>query len=404
MPRSGGRAILDWLAAERPAMVALLTGLASLESPTGDARATGLALDRLADEFSRIGFSVRRVRGRQTGGLLTARPARRPPRLPLQLLVGHCDTVWPVGTTTRMPVEVAGDHVRGPGVFDMKGGLVQMIFALRALREIGCELPATPVAIVNSDEEAGSPESKRHMIRFARRAVRAFVLEPAFGPEGRLKTARKAVGEFEIVVRGRAAHAGLNPQEGASAVLELSHQVQRLFSMNDPARGVSVNVGTVDGGMSANVVAPEMRALVDVRVPTLALASSVEAAIRGLEPVDPRTSIGISGGFHHPPLEPRPRNRALWQSALTLGREIGLALEEASVGGASDGNTISRYTATLDGLGAVGDGAHASHEYVDASRLPERAALLALLLAAPITDPDRSGEQPAAAGTWESTR
>jgi glutamate carboxypeptidase len=384
------RQVLEYLSAERPAMVALLTDLASLESPTNDPRATGQVLDRLADEFSRSEFSVRRIRGRQTAGLLTARPARRRRHMPLQLLVGHCDTVWPVGTTSQMPVEVVDDHVRGPGVFDMKGGLVQMIFALRALREVGCELPATPVALVNTDEEMGSLESKPYMVQFARRAIRAFVLEPAFGIEGRLKTARKAVGQFEIVIRGRAAHAGLNPTEGVSAVLELSHQIQRLFSMNDPARGVSVNVGTIDGGMRSNVVAPEVRAQVDVRAPTLAAASGVEAAIRGLQRVDPQTTIEVTGGFSHPPLEQRPRNRALWHLAQTLGRQIGMELDEASVGGASDGNTISEYTATLDGLGAVGDGAHASHEYVQASRLPERAALVALLLAAPLHDPERS--------------
>jgi glutamate carboxypeptidase len=392
MATPSSQAILDYLSAERPAMVALLTDLASLESPTSDPRATGHVLDRLSEEFHRSEFSVRRIRGHHTAGLLMARPSRRRRRMPLQLVVGHCDTVWPVGTTSQMPVEVVDDHVRGPGVFDMKGGLVQMIFALRALRKVGCELPATPVALVNSDEETGSPESKRHMVRLARRAVRAFVLEPAFGLEGRLKTARKAVGEFEIVIRGRAAHAGLNPTEGASAVLELSHQIQRLFLMNDPAQGVSVNVGTIDGGMSPNVVAPEVRARVDVRAPTFELASRIEAAIRGLQPVDPQTSIEITGGFNHPPLERRPRNRALWQLARTIGRQIGVELDEASVGGASDGNTISAYTATLDGLGAVGDGAHALHEYAWASRLPERAALVALLLAAPIDDPERSRE------------
>ena len=396
------QAILEYLSAEQPAMVALLTDLVSLESPTGDPRAAGRVLDRLSDELRRNEFSVRRIGGRHSAGLLLARPARRRRHMPLQLLIGHGDTVWPMGTTSRMPVEVVDDHVRGPGVFDMKGGLVQMIFALRALHEVGCELPATPVALVNTDEEAGSPESKPYMIRLARRAVRAFVLEPAFGLDGRLKTSRKAVGEFEIVIRGRAAHAGLNPAEGVSAVLELSHQIQRLFSMNDPAQGVSVNVGTIDGGMSSNVVAPEVRARVDVRVPTLESASRIEAAIRGLQPVDPQTSIDVSGGFNHPPLDRRPRNRALWHLARSLGRQIGMELEEAAVGGASDGNTISKYTATLDGLGAVGDGAHASHEYVQASKLPERAALVALLLAAPIDDPERSAD-PTATDTCEDS-
>lgn len=382
-------AILAHLRNERPAMVRLLTELAALESPTDDAAAVGRALDRLAAEFVASGMAVRRVPGRRTAGVLLARPAVRVRRQPLQLLVGHCDTVWPVGTRQAMPVCVVDDQVRGPGVFDMKAGLVQMIFALRALAAVGCPLPATPVAIVTSDEETGSAESTPLTIRLARRAARAYVLEPAYGVTGRLKTGRKAVGEFEIKVYGRAAHAGLSPGEGTSAVLELSHQIQRLFALNDPARGISVNVGTIDGGLRPNVVAPEVRAMVDVRVPTRADAEEIEAAIRGLTPIDSNSSIHVSGGFGQPPLEPVARNRALWELARSLGRRVGLDLEEATVGGASDGNTISQYTATLDGLGAVGDGAHAAHEYVLTSTLSERAALVALLVAAPLSAVER---------------
>ena len=377
--------ILAHLRGERPAMVRLLTELAALESPTDNPRAVGRVLDRLSVEFAVSGMAVRRVRGRNSAGVLLARPAARTRGRPLQLLVGHCDTVWPVGTQQTMPVQLVDDQVRGPGVFDMKGGLVQMIFALRALAAVECPLPATPVALVTSDEETGSVESKSLTIRLARRASRAYVLEPAYELTGKLKTGRKGVGEFEIVVRGRAAHAGLSPGEGTSAVLELSHQIQRLFALNDPARGISVNVGTIDGGLRPNVVAPEVRAKVDVRVPTRDDAEEVEAAIRALTPVDPKSTIHVSGGFGHPPLEAVPRNRKLWQLAQSLGRQLGLHLEQATVGGASDGNTISQYTATLDGLGAVGDGAHAAHEYVLASTLSERAALVALLLAAPLS-------------------
>jgi glutamate carboxypeptidase len=376
--------ILGFLRAQQGRMVSLLTELAALESPTDDPRATARVLDRLAEELARTSLTVRWLRGRASAGLLVAHPVARVRRKPLQLLVGHCDTVWPVGTDREMPVQVVEDQIRGPGVFDMKGGLVQMIFALRALRELQCDLPVTPVVLINSDEETGSADSRRITVRLARRAARAFVLEPAYGTSGKLKTSRKAVGEFEVVVRGRAAHAGLSPGEGTSAVLELSHQIQRLFAMNDPSHGISVNVGTIDGGVGPNVVAPEVRARVDVRVRTLADAARVESAIRALTPVDQKSSIHISGSFGHPPLEPLPRNRALWELARSLGQRIGIDLEEAAVGGASDGNIISQYTATLDGLGAVGDGAHAAHEYVLASKLSERAALVALLLAAPL--------------------
>jgi glutamate carboxypeptidase len=365
-------------------MVALLVDLARLESPTDDPSSTARVLDRLELEFERSRMNVRRVIGTRTAGVLISTPAKRLKGRPLQLLVGHCDTVWPVGTSEHMPVEVVEHQIRGPGVFDMKGGLVQMIFALRALSALGLNVPATPVALVNSDEESGSPESRRTSIRLARRAARAFVLEPAFGPRGRLKTARKAVGEFEIVIRGRAAHAGLDPGAGSSAVLELSHQIQQLFALNDPARGVTVNVGTVEGGVRSNVVAPEVRARVDVRVPSTADVVRLDGMLRNLRPVDPGTTIQVSGGFKHPPLEPVPRNQSLWRTAQRVGRDLGLELEDAAVGGASDGNTISQHTATLDGLGPVGDGAHAAHEYIIASTLQERTALVALLLAAPL--------------------
>jgi glutamate carboxypeptidase len=377
-------AIVGFLREQRASMVALLQELAALESPTDDPQATARVLDRLAHELVASGLIVRRRRGRTSAGQVVAHPASRARHKPLQLLVGHCDTVWPVGTAREMPVQVVGDEIRGPGVFDMKAGLVQMIFALRALREVRCDPPATPVVMINSDEETGSADSQRVTVRLARRAVRAFVLEPAYGPSGKLKTSRKAVGEFEVVIHGRAAHAGLSPGEGTSAVLELSHQIQRLFALSDPVAGISVNVGTIDGGVGPNVVAPEVRARVDVRARTLADAARVESAIRSLTPVDPKTSIHISGGFGHPPLEPGPRNRALWELASSLAQQMGIDLEEASVGGASDGNIISQHTATLDGLGAVGDGAHAPHEYVLASKLSERAALVALLLAAPL--------------------
>jgi glutamate carboxypeptidase len=279
-----------------------------------------------------------------------------------------------------MPVREEGGRLHGPGTYDMKAGLVQMLFALRALREHGLE-PISPVALlINTDEEIGSPESREHIEHLARSASRAFVLEPSFGPAGSLKTARKGAGEFVVTVRGRASHAGIDPGEGVSAILELSHQIQRLFALNDPERGVTVNVGTIDGGLRPNVVAPRAAAMVDVRVRTREDAERVEAAIRRLEPVQEGASIAIEGGFRRPPLERTARNRALWEAARAAAKTLGIPLEEAAVGGASDGNFTSRYAATLDGLGGVGDGAHAAHEHVLVARLPERAALLATLL------------------------
>jgi glutamate carboxypeptidase len=379
------RQIVDYLRAARPGMVELLHRLALAESPSDNPAAVAPVLAMLTAELERVGLAVRRFRGRVSAGTLYARPRPRVARRPLQLLVGHCDTVWPVGTVGRMPVRVEGETLRGPGVFDMKGGLVQMLYALRAVRELGLRPAADSVVVINSDEEVGSPDSTPLIGRLARRAVRAFILEPAFGRAGKLKTARKASGGFTVTVTGRAAHAGINPEEGASAILEMSHQVQKLFALNDAARGITVNVGTIDGGLRANVVAAEVRATVDVRVRTRADAAAVEAAIRGLRPVNPQTTIRVEGGIAQPPMEPVPRNQALWRLAQNLGRRLGLELDQAAVGGASDGNTTSQYTATLDGLGAVGDGAHAAHEQALIPQMVERSALLVLLLLAPLS-------------------
>jgi glutamate carboxypeptidase len=210
--------------------------------------------------------------------VLYARPQARPRGAPFQLLIGHSDTVWPHGTLAAMPVRREGSRLAGPGVFDMKGGLVVMLYALRALRELGLQPALSPVVLVNSDEEIGSPESTRHIQRLARAAARVFVLEPGFGPQGALKTARKGVLRFDVLVQGKSAHAGLAPQEGVSAILELSHIVQQLFALNDWEHGVSVNVGEINGGTRPNVIAHEARAVVDVRVPTVADAERISAA------------------------------------------------------------------------------------------------------------------------------
>ncbi len=364
----------------RTPMLDLLQQLARMESPSHDAAAQLPVMERLSDELNALEFATWMRPGRSSGGFLYARPAERKRDRPLQLLLGHCDTVWPKGTLKRMPVSVRNGQVAGPGVYDMKGGLTQIIFALRLLREVGVELRVTPVVLINSDEEIGSHESQVMIRRLARIVDRTYVLEPSLGPDGKLKTARKGGGRFTVVVRGKAAHAGLDPEKGASAIVELAHVIQQLHALNDYERGISVNVGQIDGGIRPNVVAPESTAIVDVRVPTHADAARIEAHIKALKPQTPGVALEIKGGIGRPPMEPTPRNRRLWRAARDAGSQLGLRLKEGTAGGGSDGNTTSLFTATLDGLGAVGDGAHATHEHLLAHGLVERTALLAMLL------------------------
>jgi glutamate carboxypeptidase len=282
-----------------------------------------------------------------------------------------------------MPVVAENGVLKGPGVFDMKGGVTQILFALQTLQALGLEPTVTPVVLFTSDEEIGSYESRTHIERLARVADRALVLEPALGRAGKIKTARKGSGDFEIIVKGKAAHAGLAPEEGASAILELTYVVQKLFALNEPASGVTVNVGTLDGGIRTNIVAPESRITVDVRAPTAADARRLDEAIRSLQPTTPGVTLEIHGEIDRPPLERTPRNQALWHRYQALGRLLDIELAEGLSGGASDGNFTSRYTATLDGLGPVGDGAHAYHEHLDVEKTIERCILLTLLLLTP---------------------
>jgi len=385
MTATPAAALLSHLRARQGEMVALLADLARLESPSHDAAAQGPVLDRLAAELAACGLAVRRLAGRTSGGQLWATPPRRAEqqRSPAQLLLGHCDTVWPRGTLARLPVAERDGALTGPGVFDMKGGLVQGVFALRALAELGLAPPLSPVFFINSDEEVGSADSVVRLLRIARAVRRIFVLEPALGPEGRLKTRRKGSLRFDVRVCGVEAHSGLDPDKGASAVRELADVVGRLYQLADPGRGTSVNVGVIEGGTRRNVVAAAARAEVDVRVLTAADAAAVERAVRGLQARTPGTRLEVTGGMDRPPLEATPGNRGLWEAAQRAAAELGIALGEGTAGGASDGSLTSPFTPTLDGLGAVGDGAHALHEHVRVDRLPERSALLALLLLQP---------------------
>jgi len=375
--------ILERVRARRDRFVRLLSRLARAESPTFHPELVARTHSIMHRNLDAVGFAVEILNGPRTGGHLLAQPRDRVRDRPFQLLLGHCDTVWPEDTISEMPVVVDENRLSGPGVFDMKAGLAMMVMALEVIEELGLDPPLTPVVFINSDEEEGSTESWHRIEHLARRAARVYVLEPALGPDGRIKSARKGTGHFDVMVEGRASHAGLDPEKGVSAILELSHVIQKLFSLNDPSRGVSVNVGTVAGGLRSNVIAPESRASVDVRVPTWEDASRIQGAIREISGSHGEVRVTITGEIDRGPMEATPRNQALWRLAQEAAEQLDIPLKQAVAGGASDGNITSQFTATLDGLGAVGAGAHATHEHIDIDRTLDRCALLVMLMMSP---------------------
>lgn len=369
----------------------LLEKLSRLESPSTVKESQPPVLKLISMALWETGYEARHYPGKNTGGFLLASPVARRKGRPLQLLLGHSDTVWPLNTVQEMPVGVKDGKMYGPGVYDMKAGIVQIIYALKTIRELRLNYTVTPVVLINTDEEIGSHESRAAIRRLAAIADRAFVLEPSLGPSGRLKTTRKGIGRFNITVKGKAAHAGLEPGKGASAIVALSEVIQQLFKLNNPERGISVNVGMIEGGISPNVVAPESKAVVDVRVPTQKEATEITEKIQNLKSADPDITIEVSGKIGRPPMEATPRNLRLWNQAKKAASALNIPISQAQAGGGSDGNITSLYTATLDGLGAVGSGAHAIHENVALDKMPERTALLTLLLLSePVTSRNRN--------------
>lgn len=372
--------ILRHLESEIDLMKNFLRELVLMESPSANLQALEQIMKFIESEFKELGYYTLRVPGKETGGYLYARPQNRKKKIPIQLLIGHCDTVWELNSLKKMPVHEEEGKFMGPGIYDMKAGLTEILFSLRCLRDLKLSHEVMPVVLINADEEIGSRESTPAIERLASIANRAFILEPPLGLEGKLKTARKGIGKFIIKVQGRAAHAGLDPEKGVNAIVELSNQVQKLFAMNDPEKGISVNVGKIQGGTSANVVASESSAVVDVRVYNQADADYITEKILSLKPTHKEVSLRIEGGIRRIPMEKTERNQDLWKRAKAGGKLLNLELEESTAGGGSDGNTTSLYTATLDGLGATGDGAHAEHEFIFVEKLPERTALLTILL------------------------
>jgi glutamate carboxypeptidase len=368
----------DFCRTERDWLLDTIETLVRLESPTTDKAAVDRCGAELTARLGAIGGRVTPLTRTDRGNHLLAEFGCGSSQI---LLLGHFDTVWPVGQIDRMPLTRSNGRLHGPGVFDMKAGVALGMLATRALVETGAALRHRIVMLWTTDEEVGSATSRQAIEDEARRSDAVLVLEPSL-PGGAVKTSRKGCGRYEIVVRGVAAHAGIEPQKGASAVQELAHQILRVNALQDLSRGLSVNVVQVTGGLRSNVIPDEAHAIVDVRAPSAAAAAELEAAFRALAPVDPRTTIEVHGGFDRPPLERSAEVGRLYSQARDVARELGHDLAEGGTGGGSDGNfTAAIGVPTLDGLGAIGDGAHALHEHVDIESLPDRAALIAGLIA-----------------------
>ena len=375
--------VLDYVLDRQTAFTSLTRDLVEAESPSAHPETHDDVRRILRLALASVGYESREAGAPGAPRHVYARPAYRRRGRPSQLVVGHFDTVWPVGTLEERPFRIDGNVIHGPGSFDMKAGLAQLVIALRAIRDLRLETPVIPVIFVNADEEIGSRSSTRYISLLAQHAERAFVLEPALGERGDIKTARKGIGRFTVTVYGKAAHAGLDPEAGASAILELSHVIQKLFALNDVERGITVNVGNVDGGVQPNVIAPHSKAIVDVRVPTIDAGNEIESIIHSIKPTNPDVRLHIEGHIGRPSMEATPRNQKLWEQVRSTGEELGIELHAARAGGGSDGNTTSQFTETVDGLGAVGAGAHAIHEHLLVDKTLERAALLTMLLTSP---------------------
>jgi glutamate carboxypeptidase len=370
-----------WLVDRQRDMVEQVRELVVRESPTHDKQACDALCDYLAQQFGALGGRVKVNRQPKAGNHLQVEFTGPHGRKPL-LLLGHYDTVYDLGTLSTMQWREQDGRLYGPGVFDMKSGIAQIMFALHALQEIKGGL-ARPVKVwLVSDEEEGSDSSRALTEKLASQCEAVLVCEPA-GPGGALKTARKGVGDFRIKVTGQASHAGLDFEKGQSAILELSHQIQAVSRLTDLKRGITLNVGVIRGGTRTNVVAAEAIAEVDLRIARKSDGPVMERKVKSLRPVNPRCHLEIDGGVNRPPLERNKQVAALFHVAQKIAIELGFHVDEIAVGGGSDGNfTGGLGIPTLDGLGAVGEGAHAPHESVVAAELPRRAALLAGLIEA----------------------
>ena len=366
-----------------PQMLATLRQFVKAESPSLEKAAADRCCGLIAEGWRKYDVRVERFAQKHRGDHLRISYGPGKARPAGQLLVlGHYDTVYSSGMLRKMPFRISRGKAYGPGIFDMKAGIVQALFALHALQEIDAELRKRLVFLWTSDEEIGSESSRKLLEAEARRSDAVFVLEPSFGPRGLLKTARKGVGAAELIVHGRASHAGLAPQEGINAIHELAQQLASIEKWNDLRRGVTINAGIIEGGSRTNVIPERARAALDLRALRVSDMRSLERRLHSLRAMHQGARLEINGGFDRPPFE-RRMSAALFARAKSLAAQMGFTVGECTVGGGSDGNfTAAIGVPTLDGLGAVGDGAHSANEHILIHTMPARAALLASLLAA----------------------
>ena len=371
------KGLIDYCTSQRDWLLEFIEALVAIESPSDDPVAVNRCGAELASRLSSVGAAITRVSSGTAGDHLRASFGAGPRQI---LLLGHFDTVWPVGQLTRMPLKREGGKLHGPGVFDMKAGIGLATLATRALAAGGGLDRTRIVMLWTTDEEIGSKTSRALIEAEAQKSDAVLVFEPSL-PGGALKTSRKGVGQFEIVVRGVSAHAGLDPGKGVSAIHELARQVLAIEKLQNLDRGMTVNVGVVSGGTRVNVVAEEARATIDARAVTIADAREIERVMQALSPQLAGARVTVTGGFERPPLERGPAVVKLLEIARAVAADMGVSLGEGAAGGGSDGNfTAALGIPTLDGLGAIGDGAHALHEHVVIEALAPRAALIAGVL------------------------
>ena len=358
----------------------MLKQFVECESPSDDPAAVNQFVELLSD-FAAPNAKLKTIPGGGFGRhLLCEFPASK--RGTGQVLVlSHSDTVWPMGTLKSMPFREADGRLWGPGTLDMKGGIAIVLFAMRALRELDIPLPHKVLLQVNSDEEVGSSSSRPLTEKNALASKAVYVVEPGTGLTGKLKTARKGVGAYTAKVQGRAAHAGVDFGNGASAIVELARQIERIAAFTNLDRGLTVNPGVVSGGTRSNVIAAEAVAHIDIRVQKLKDFAALDRKFQSLKPFDKRCAISVTGGLNRPPMERSAGTVALYRNAQKVARAMGLAVEESATGGGSDGNfTAALGVPTLDGLGPVGEGAHAPNESILIDRIADRIALFAGLM------------------------